>query len=583
MSTSQWIGKTLGGRYRIEQLLGQGGMSAVYKAVDPNLRRVVAVKIIHSHLSDNPEFVRRFEEEAAAVAQLRHPNIIQVYDFNHDDDTYYMVMEFVPGETLQARLRHLNANGMRLSYPEAARLTANVTDAIDYAHRRNMIHRDIKPANIMLNLNGEAILMDFGIAKILGAEQHTATGAVIGTALYMSPEQIRGERIDHRSDVYSLGVTLFEMIHGRPPFEADSTMSLMMMHLNDPVPDLRQVQPDAPESLVQVIERCLAKDPNQRYQTAAELAAALKRVATDLQGASASGLTPSVVQIYSPTVRQSSSSPYQVEASSNPMTPSPGTGPAPTANTGSSETGGMAAASPRRKWLAASGCAAAALIVVCLAGAALFGSQFFGGGGSSQAAAQSLVETQTVVAGTRDALATAVSARTETAAVAAVPPTPTLTPTIDIPTQAPLPTSTLDPNQPTSIPPGVPYVLITGVQLDGDKYVVNYETLAFFESLTSRHIHFFFNTTPVDDAGVPGKGPYIMHGGPRPFSEISIFDTPPGATQMCALVANPDHTVTPGSGNCVDLPLPAGGIPTPTVPAVPPTPKPDKDPGGYNY
>ncbi len=194
MATSHWIGKTLGGRYRIEQLLGQGGMSAVYKAVDPNLRRVVAIKIIHSHLSDNLEFVRRFEEEAAAVAQLRHPNIIQVYDFNHDDDTYYMVMEFVPGETLQARLRHLNANAMRLSYPEAARLIGNVTEAIDYAHQRNMIHRDIKPANIMLNLNGQAILMDFGIAKILGGEQHTATGAVIGTALYMSPEQIRGER-----------------------------------------------------------------------------------------------------------------------------------------------------------------------------------------------------------------------------------------------------------------------------------------------------------------------------------------------------------------------------------------------------
>ena len=225
MSASEWVGKTLGGRYRIEQKLGQGGMSAVYKAMDPNLRRVVAIKIIHSHLSNNPEFVRRFEEEAAAVAQLRHPGIIQVFDFNHEGDIYYMVMEYVPGETLQERLRRLNSHGMRLSYPETARLVANVTEAVEYAHRRNMIHRDIKPANIMLDVNGQSILMDFGIAKILGGEQHTATGAVIGTALYMSPEQIRGDHVDHRSDIYSIGVTLFEMLRGRPPFEADSTMT----------------------------------------------------------------------------------------------------------------------------------------------------------------------------------------------------------------------------------------------------------------------------------------------------------------------------------------------------------------------
>jgi hypothetical protein len=221
--------------------------------------------------------------------------------------------------------------------------------------------------------------------------------------------------------------------------------------------------------------------------------------------------------------------------------------------------------------------------VVCLAGAALLAGQFLGGGGGSQAVAQSLVETQTVVAGTRDALATAVSARTETAAAAVVSASPTSTPTEAAPTQATLPTSTLDPNQPTPVPPGVPYVLITGIQLDGDKYVVNYETLAFLESLNSRHIHFYFDTILPEDAGVPGKGPYMMHGGPRPFREISLFDTPPDATQMCALVANPDHTILTGSGNCVDLPLPAGGIPTPTVPAVPPTPKPDKDPGGYDY
>jgi hypothetical protein len=146
-----------------------------------------------------------------------------------------------------------------------------------------------------------------------------------------------------------------------------------------------------------------------------------------------------------------------------------------------------------------------------------------------------------VVAQTRQALSTAVSAATETAAVALIPPTPTTEP----PTGTPPPTSTLDPSLPTPIPPGLPYVLITGITLEGDNYVVNYETMAFIESISSQHIHFFFNTTSIEDAGVPGTGPYLMHAGPRPFREVTIFDTPPDATQMCARVANPDHTIIP--------------------------------------
>lgn len=222
------------------------------------------------------------------------------------------------------------------------------------------------------------------------------------------------------------------------------------------------------------------------------------------------------------------------------------------------------------------------LIVVCLAAsAALFTGQLWGGGGSSKAAALDLVATQTVVAQTRAALSTAVSAATATAAIASIPPTPTA----GIPTETPPPpTSTLDPNQPTPIPPGMPYVLITGITQQEDHYVVNYETMAFTESINSQHIHFFFDTTPIEDAGLPGTGPYLMYTGPRPFADVSIFDTPPKATQLCARVANPDHTIVPDSGNCVDLPIPEGGLPTATPPAVPPTPKPDKDTGGgYNY
>ncbi len=278
MNRNNLIGQALGGRYRIDEVLGQGGMSAVYKAYDPNLKRIVAVKMIHTHLADDPKFLVRFEEEAAAVAQLRHPNIVQVFDFDHDGDLYYMVQELLPGETLQQRLRRLNEMSRRMPAAEAIEYALNICDAVGYAHLRGMIHRDIKPANIMLDTQGQAVLMDFGIVKIAGAEGHTATGALVGTALYLPPEVIRGEVPDARSDLYSLGVTMYEMVSGRPPFEADSAMTLMMQHLQEPVPDLRGLRPDVPEGLVAVIEKSLAKDRDSRYRSMAELTAALKAV-----------------------------------------------------------------------------------------------------------------------------------------------------------------------------------------------------------------------------------------------------------------------------------------------------------------
>ena len=277
MDQPTWIGRTLGGRYRIDDLLGQGGMSAVYKATDPNLKRVVAVKLIHSHLSVDPSFVQRFESEASAVASLRHPNIVQVYDFNNDNGTYFMVLEFIPGETLQDRLHRLAGNNRKLSLDEALKFTLNISDAVGYAHQRGMVHRDIKPANIMLDTQGQAILMDFGIVKILGGDSHTSTGAVVGTARYMSPESIRGEVADHRSDIYSLGVALYEMLSGRLPFVADSAMTLMMMHLNDPVPDVRGFRPDIHPDIVSILEKCLEKNRDERYQSAAGLSVDLKQ------------------------------------------------------------------------------------------------------------------------------------------------------------------------------------------------------------------------------------------------------------------------------------------------------------------
>jgi WD40 repeat protein len=277
MISQSWVGKTIGGRYQIDSLLGQGGMSAVYRATDPNLRRMVAIKLIHTHLSVNPNFINRFKEEAAAVARLRHPNIVQVHDFDIDGETYYMVMEYLIGETLQARLKRLNSAQRYMPYLEVTRFGTQLCEAVGYAHNHELIHRDIKPANIMLDVNGQAILMDFGIVKIVGGEYHTATGATIGTAMYMSPEQIRSERADERSDIYSLGVTLYEMISGRTPYQADSVLTVMMMVLNDPLPDLREIRKGVPEGLLAVVEKALAKEQMDRFQTMDEMASALQQ------------------------------------------------------------------------------------------------------------------------------------------------------------------------------------------------------------------------------------------------------------------------------------------------------------------
>lgn len=279
-----WVGQTLGNRYKIEAILGRGGMSSVYRAHDPNLNRKVAVKIIHQHLTENAEFIQHFEQEAALIGQLRHPNIIQVHDFNHDGHTYYMVMEYIPGETLSHRLEALKNAGMRLPLTDTVRIMSKVSSAVDYAHQRRMIHRDLKPANVMLDLLGEPYLMDFGIARMIGARPPLANAAPMGTAAYMAPEQIRGEEADHRSDIYSLGIMLYEMLSGDPPFHDDSTYQVMIKQVNEPAPDLQAVEMNTPHSLVAIVERALSKEPDGRFQTAGEMTIALNTVGLQLQG-----------------------------------------------------------------------------------------------------------------------------------------------------------------------------------------------------------------------------------------------------------------------------------------------------------
>ncbi len=277
MAAPNWIGQKIGGRYEIKELLGEGGMSAVYRAYDPNLRRDVALKLIHSHLSRQAEFVRRFEEEAAAVAQLRHENIVQVFDFSHDDDLYYIVFEFIDGESLQQRIKRLHDAGEKMTFAEISNVASEIGEALDYAHGQGIVHRDIKPANIMINQRNQPILTDFGIVKIVGGDQNTATGSLLGTARYMSPEQVKGSGVDHRTDIYALGVMLYEMVGGRAPFEADSMMTLMMMHLQQPPPPITQFRGDVPATLEPMLKKALAKEPDDRFQSGGELARAFKQ------------------------------------------------------------------------------------------------------------------------------------------------------------------------------------------------------------------------------------------------------------------------------------------------------------------
>ncbi len=270
-------GKILG-KYQIIERLGRGGMADVYRAFQPGMDRDVAVKVMHEYLFAEGDFIERFKREARSVGALRHPNIVQVIDFDMQDEQYYMVMEYIRGETLKSRLKHEGA----FPVVDALRIVVKLADALDYAHAAGMLHRDIKSANIMFSKEGEPVLTDFGIARLMTSTQLTSSGTVMGTPAYMSPEAGAGDKVDERTDIYSLGVVLYEMLTGRLPFEADTPYGLISKHISAPLPPPREFRPDLPDAANAVVLKALVKDREARYRNAAQMRDAAQSALNDL-------------------------------------------------------------------------------------------------------------------------------------------------------------------------------------------------------------------------------------------------------------------------------------------------------------
>ncbi|WP_166396286.1 Stk1 family PASTA domain-containing Ser/Thr kinase [Rubrobacter marinus] len=272
-------------RYALVRALGSGGMAKVYLAHDEVLGRDVALKMLRGAYAEDGEFVERFKREAQAAARLSHPNIVAVYDRGRaEDGSYYIAMEYVPGGTLKDRIVRDGA----LAPGVAAGVAEQIADALSAAHEEGVIHRDIKPQNALVTRTGDVKVTDFGIARAAASPSVTATSVVLGTAAYMSPEQAQGKTVGPQSDLYSLGVVLYEMLTGALPFEAENPVAVSLKHVNDPAPSPREANPEVPEALDAITLRLLAKDPNDRYPSASALADDLSRIQ--------SGLAPTVVE-----------------------------------------------------------------------------------------------------------------------------------------------------------------------------------------------------------------------------------------------------------------------------------------------
>ena len=275
------VGEVLGDRYELEELVGAGGMSSVFRAHDRLLDRKVALKVLHQQYADDPEYVERFRREARAVATLSHPNVVTVIDRGDEDGRQFIVFEYVDGENLK---RLLEREGP-LPVERALELAMQVARGLSFAHQEGLVHRDVKPQNVLLNGDGRAKVTDFGIARSLDVQQGvTRTGTVLGTSDYIAPEQAQGQAVDEQSDVYSLGVVLYELLTGKVPFPGENFVAVAMRHINEPPPSVRASRPEVPPRVDAAVQRAMAKSPADRFPTMLDFCAELDACLDELQG-----------------------------------------------------------------------------------------------------------------------------------------------------------------------------------------------------------------------------------------------------------------------------------------------------------
>jgi len=513
------------GPYQIVAPLGEGGMAAVYKAYQPSMERYVAVKVLPRQMADSAEFIARFKREAHLLAQLQHPHILPVFDYGQADGYTYIVMPFIQSGTLADVMKV-----RRLSLPEVRRIVTQVGDALGYAHARGMIHRDVKPSNVLVDERGNCLLTDFGLARMTEASAKlTSSGAIMGTPAYMSPEQGAGSDLDGRSDIYSLGIIFYEMVTGQVPYSAETPIAIVFKHIQDPLPPARKLVPDLPEEIESVLLKSLAKNRADRYQTAEDFVHAVQMAIPDyLAGKTATPpvavpetliSTPSIPPGYGPVKETAVASPVGYQVSTVP----PSAPPRPV-STPSRRNNSM--------WV----WAGLGAFVVCGVAALVLLVGF------------NLLRNNTPAASLPTNTPPGVTSTSTTEPTATVQVEPTPTPTLGAPPTLPLP-----PLPP--VPPGTQFVRINSITLNPqNQYVVEYETFEYTEVLPGMHIHFFFDTIRPEDAGAPGRGPWKIYGGPRPFTGYAAAERPADAALMCAFVANPNHSVLPMSGTCYPLP-----------------------------
>jgi serine/threonine-protein kinase len=283
MVTDTWIGKQLGS-YKILRLVGKGGSGRVYRAKHTFLDREVAIKVLRADLDARDEHHERFLQEARTISQMRHPHIVQLFDFGQSQDTYYMVMEYVPGDSLEKRLKAVQTSGRLLPGVDVWRIVKQMGEGLTYIHEQGVIHRDIKPANILLDPSGKAVISDFGVSKLLAGQGNTTTGTITGTPAYMSPEQAVGHDIDHRADLYSMAIIVYEMLVGRVPFSAKSPVTVILKHLHEPVDPPRKLNPALPRHIDSELVKALSKRPENRHGSVAEFLHALAATGRVMQG-----------------------------------------------------------------------------------------------------------------------------------------------------------------------------------------------------------------------------------------------------------------------------------------------------------